>query len=502
MKNRTTFHRAAAILAAIVSLLCLTGAAFAASKDSLVVALTNEPDYLSTCDHDSLMGVQMNLLVFNGLIRIDLATLQPVGDLASSWSQESDTVWAFKLKNGVKFHNGETLTAEDVKASIEYAKTFSRSSTYTAAIEKVEAIDASTVRITTSAPTPNLLFDLGYHFNFILPKSLIDAKHNFANEPIGTGPYKFVRWNKGNFISFEAFDDYFDASRKASIKNLRFVMIPEGATRTMSLESGEVDFVYETAFSDIERLKSTPGITVEQIVSVENFFLFLNSVNTPFENADLRRAISYAIDREDIVAGALNGFGTPSYSTVSMGYAESTDRNAYKYDIEKAKEHLKAWGGDPSTVKLDIICSNSTKKAIATIMQAELAQIGINVSINEMDLASYLAAMQTTDLSSAIVSWSPANAMTYVTRFHSRRRQQTPGSVVDPKLDEMVTKMSTMMDADARGKLISDIIAEADDLCVFVPIYQVNYFRSHNADLQNVVCSATGYVDFNTMSWK
>lgn len=471
------------------------------SKDTLTVALTDEPDYLSTCDHDSLMGVQMNLLTYNGLVRIDMGTLQPVCDLAESYTQDSDTEWTFTLKQGVKFHNGDDFTADDVVASIAYAQSFPAAATYTGAIAAVEAVDPYTVKITTSVPTPNLLYDLAYHYNFIVPKGLIESGNDFSANPVGTGPYKFVEWSKGNSITFEAFDGYFDADRKASIPTLKFVIIPEGSTRTMSLESGEVDFVYSVASSDIDRLNSTDGIAVEQVVSVENFFLYLNCVNTPFQDVNLRKAVSYAINREDIVAGALNGYGTPSYSCVSMGYAESTDENGYTYDLDKAKEYLAAWGGDPSTVTLDIICSNDTKTAIATIMQAELAQIGINVTINEMDSASYQAAMRTTDLTSAIVSWSPANAMTYVQRFHSDRRNQTPACMVDDNLDVLVKEMNTTMDGEARSKMITNIIAEVNDLCPFVPIYQVNYFRAHNAALQNVVCSATGYVDFCTMSW-
>ena len=318
---------------------------------------------------------------------------------------------------------------------------------------------------------------------------------------MGTGPYKFTAWNKGNSITFEAFDEYFDETRKPSIPNLEFVIIPEGSTRTMSLESGEVDFVYSVAGSDIERLQSTEGITVDQVVSVENFFLYLNCVNTEVADENLRKAIAYGINREDIVAGALNGYGTPSYSCVSMGYAESTDENAYSYDPELAKQYLDAWGGDPSTVTLDIICSNDTKTAIATIMQAELAELGITVTINEMDSASYQAAMLTTDLTSAIVSWSPANAMTYVQRFHSDRRNQTPACLVDDTMDAMVEEMNVTMDTEARSQMITDIIAYANEICPFVPIYQVNYFRGYNSALQNVVCSATGYVDFCTMSW-
>lgn len=472
-----------------------------AVKDTLNVALTDEPDYLSTCDTDSLMGAQMNLLTYNGLTRIDMETLQPVLDLADSYTQDSDTEWTFSLKKGVTFHNGDTFTADDVKASIDYAQSFDRTATYTGSISEVQVVDANTVKIITSAPNPNLLYDLAYHFNCILPHSLIESGNDFSANPVGTGPYKLVSWDKGNTITFEANADYFDADRAPSIKNLVFSIIPEGTTRTMALESGDVDFVYSVASSDIDRLKSAEGIDVKEIVSVENFFLYLNAVNGDFTDSNLRLAVAYAINRDDIVAGALNGYGTPSYSCVSMGYTESVDTNAYSYDLDKAKEYLAAWGGDPSTVKLEIICSNDTKTAIATIIQAELAELGINVVIDSTDSATYQAAMATDTLSAAIVSWSPANAATYVSRFHSDRRGNTPASVATDKMDKLVEQLRVEMDANTRTQLIQEITAEANATCWFVPIYQVNYFRAHSTGLQNVVCSATGYVDFATMYW-
>ena len=473
----------------------------AESKDSLKVALTDEPNFLSTCDHDSLAAVQMNLLTFNGLTRIDFETLEPVCDLAESYTQDSDLEWTFKLKENVKFHDGSEFTAEDVDATINYAKSFPGSSSYTGNIDHCEVIDPHTVKIVTSVPTPNLLADLAYHFNFILPKALIEKGHDFSASPIGTGPYKYISWNKGNDLKFEAFEEYFDSDRKGKIKNLQFVIIPEGATRTMALEAGEVDFVYSVSSTDINRLKENPKIAMAEKVSLENFFLYFNCLNTPFENADLRKAVSYALNREEIVVGALNGFGTPSYSCVSAGYAESTDRNNYTYDLEKAKEYMAAWGGDPSTVTLDIICNNQTKKAIATIIQNQLSPLGIKVTINEMDSATYQAAMRETSLTSAIVSWSPANAMTYVQRFHNTRRENTPTSMVDAELDKMIEEMNVTMDSAKRSAMITEIIAKANELCPFAPIYLVNYFRAYDANLKNVSLSATGYVDFNTMSW-
>ena len=499
--QKRLMQRLAVCATAVLSIFYFHPHVCTAAEDTIVVALTNEPNSLTSCEHDSLMGVQMNLLTYNGLTRIDMKTLQPVCDLAQSYTQESDTVWVFKLREGVLFHNGDKMTADDVMATIQYAKKFPNSKNYTASMQKIEAVDPLTVRITTFAPNPNLLNDLAYHFNFILPKSLIDSGNDFNANPVGTGPYKFTRWNKGNSIAFEAFDEYFDAERRASIKTLRFVMIPEGTTRTMSLESGEVDFVYDIAPNDIARLLTTDGIAVANVTSVENFFLHLNCVSTPFKDVNLRKAIAYAINREEIIAGALSGHGTPSYSCVSMGYKESSLENAYSFNLNKAKEYMGAWGGDPASVTLDVICSNETKKAIATIMQDELSQIGIKVTVNEMDAASYQAAMTTLNLTAAIVSWSPSNAMTYIQRFQTSRRDAVPSSFADPQTDEPLSKINVCMDEKKRTAMIHDAIGLINDMCPFVPIYQVDYFRAHNANLKNVVCSATGYVDFSVMSW-
>ena len=135
------------------------------------------------------------------------------------------------------------------------------------------------------------------------------------------------------------------------------------------------------------------------------------------------------------------------------------------------------------------------------IMLVAVAPLHRAKKLRRLVAATYQAAMRTTDLTSAIVSWSPANAMTYVQRFHSDRRNQTPACLTDENMDAMVEEMNVTMDDATRSEMITDIIAYANEICPFVPIYQVNYYRAYNSALQNVVCSATGYVDFCTMSW-
>ena len=145
-------------------------------------------------------------------------------------------------------------------ATLEYAKSLPATTTYTSNMKSIEAVDDFTVKITTNEPYAGLLYDLGYHFNWILPKGLIESGNDFNENPIGTGPYKLVEWVSGDHLTFEAFDDYFDAERKAKIKNLEFTIIPEGVTRALALETGEVDFVWETNGADAASLLNNPDV--------------------------------------------------------------------------------------------------------------------------------------------------------------------------------------------------------------------------------------------------
>lgn len=131
-----------------------------------------------------------------------------------------------------------------------------------------------------------------------------------------------------------------------TIKNIIWKIIPEGTSRTLALETGEVDVIYNVETADIARLQANDKFHVEQKTSVDNYYMCLNTDVAPSNDVNLRQAINCAIDREAIIVGALNGYGTPSYSAVPMGYYGSWDANANRYDLEKAKSYLAAWGGD------------------------------------------------------------------------------------------------------------------------------------------------------------
>lgn len=468
-------------------------------KDTLTVAFTSEPPSLTTCDHDSLISVGFNMMTYNGLTRIDNATLQPVLDLASDYRVENEVDWIFTLKEGVKFHNGDDFTADDVVASLETAKANPASVNYTKNWQSIEALDPYTVKITTTQPYANVLEDLGYHFNWIMPKGLIESGHNFNEEPVGTGPYKLVNWTSGTSLTFEAFDGYFDAERAPKIKNIEFRIIPEGASRTMALEAGEIDFIWELNAADAANILANPDIKVEEVHSVDNVMLFLNVDR--FQDVNLRRAVAAAINRQDIIDGALRGYGVVNYTSISQGYPGYTEKDQIEYNVDKAKEYMAAWGGDPSTVSIEILVSNETRVAIATIIQSNLAQIGIDVKVTQLDTATYFDRWASGDYDSVIASWSPANDLTYINRYSVTRRQQYPGSYNNPDMDSLIEAASSNLDADSRVQQIQDIVATVNQDAPQISLYLSVWLRAHDVNLQGVTLSGTGYTSWNEMYW-
>lgn len=310
-----------------------------------------------------------------------------------------------------------------------------------------------------------------------------------------------MEWVSGDHLTFEAFDDYFDAERKAKIKNLEFTIIPEGVTRALALETGEVDFVWETNGADAASLLNNPDVKVEQVDSVDNVILFLNNDVAPFDDVNLRRAIACAINRQDIIDGALSGYGVVNYSAIAQGLWGSTTKDQLEYNVDKAKEYLAAWGGDPASVNLSILVTNETRVAVATIIQSNLAELGINVKVESMDTATYFEKWSSGDYTGLIASWSPSNALTYVQRYVTDRRVQYAGSYNNPEMNKLILDAQSTLDDDARMEKIENIVSIVNQDSPQISLFQSVWLRAHDAKLQGVVLSGTGYTDYNMMYW-
>ena len=459
--------------------------------DVLTLAMASEPTTLNPYDHAAVTSSYMNQLTYNKLFRLDVETLEPVMDLCESYENIDELTWRFKVKEGVKFHNGDELTAEDVKASLEYARTFTASDKYTKFWSAVEVIDTYTVEVKTHTPYALILNDLATNGNTILSKKLIDEGNDFNLNPIGTGPYQYVEWVLGDKITFTKNDNYFDADHQPQITELVWRIIPEGTSRTIALEAGEIDMIIDVDTNDINRMDESETIEVLSVPGTRMAFFGLNNEAAPFNNIDFRRAMMAAIDREAVMMVAVNGQGSVTTSPNPQTFQGANEEGTIGYDVEKAKEYLAASGIDPTTVTFSCMTYTDETRRTAEVIQAYLQEIGVHMEIESLDFEASVGGYTASDL------------LTYMKgMWHSISiGASNLCRLNDPEIDAMINPAEQTLDAAERTALLSEICTKINEKALMVSLYTTTYVRAYNADLQGMDVSASGYTLYQDLYW-
>lgn len=480
----------------------------AIDKDTVVIATADETPSLSSAGHNATAGEYVNQLTYNGLFRLD-RDINPVPSLVKEYTVEKDengeeSIWVMTLHEGVKFHDGSDLTSDDVIATLEYVKTQPEVRTYTTSVVGTEKVDDLTFKIFTDGASASLPYDLSHHGNGILSKELIDAGNDFNTNPIGTGPYKFVDWTRGEQITFTAHDDYFDKDRAAKIKNITWKIIPEGSSRTIALEAGEIDYIIELDSTSLDSLNANADITVLDVPSLSHNWLTVNNEVEPFDNVDVRKALNSAINREDVITVALDGAGIPTTAQTPEGMLGFTSEGWEDYDVDVAKAHLADWGGDPASIELDIICSNDTKSRAAEVIQANLKEIGIEASISSMDLATYLSATADGNFTGFIGGFTASNMVSFLQGvYHSENiGASNKTRTNNPELDALIDKAAKTVDQDERGKVLEEATIILNNEAYQMPLYQNAIISAHSTNLDNTFIRANGIFSVEDWNWK
>ena len=473
----------------------------ASTKDTLIIATANETPSLTTNLHNATAGDYINQMTHNGLFVIteDLST---VPALCESYEILSDTEWLFHLRKGVKFHNGMEMTAKDVKASLELCKESPMVSQYGKSTGTIEVVDDYTVKITTDGPQSGLLCDLCHHGNAILPAELIESGHDFNKEPIGTGPYKVVAWNKGESVELEAFEDYWGGA--PAIKHVTWKIIPEGSSRTMALEAGEVDYISEVETTDIGRLMDNPNITVYNKAGTTQNWLMMNNEKAPFDNKDFRRAIDAAIDKQAVIQVALSGNASVSDSLAPECFPGVVADGAPTFDTEKAKEYMAASGLNPADCGFSIICSDDTKLRMGQVIQSCLKEtLGIDVTLESMDLATYLDQTASGDYQTAIGGYTSSNLLAFSTGvYHSisingSNKTRTNSATIDG----LIEKLQATLDPEENLKVATELSKALNEECAQVPLFVKNDIRAYNAKMQGFNMNPGGDTRIEKYYW-
>ncbi|MDD3268522.1 MAG: ABC transporter substrate-binding protein [Syntrophomonadaceae bacterium] len=336
--------------------------------------------------------------LYETLVRLD-SDLKLIPGLADSWeSQQDGKVWVFHLKKDVLFHDGTPFTAEAVKYS--YGDRGYVTKVKTLQLESVDAIDDYTVKFTCVRPIPLPTYLTHIAWPIVSPSS-IDSEGKFKT-PIGTGPFKFVSYSKGQEVVLAKNENYW--GEKSKLDKVVFKIIPDASTRVMALTSGDVDMSIKIPETDVAKLEKNPQISVHRKLTTFTDFLQFNCARAPFDDVNVRKAAAYAIDTQGIVKSILNNIGIAAQGrpySPSMMYS-SKDLPLYSQDFNKAKACLAAAGwedrnGDgiceknDQTLQVDLILTPSwsaRQQKIAEACQAQLNKAGFAVNVKQMETAA------------------------------------------------------------------------------------------------------------------
>ena len=380
MTKITTLALAALLGTALVPALAPTDAE--AAKTSLTMGMVLEPPHLDpTAGAPAAIDEVVYSNLFEGLTRIG-SKGEVLPGLAESWDISDDgKTYTFKLRSGVKFHDGTDFNAEDAKFSLDRARAEGSTNAQKAlfaGIESVEVVDPQTLKVTLSSPAGNFLFNMGWgDAVMVAPESADSNKTN----PVGTGPFKFSKWAKGASVDLVRNEDYWGNAPALEKATFRFISDPAAALSAMM--AGDVDaFANFPAPESIPQLRADPRFEVVVGSTEGETILTTNNTKKPFDDIRVRQAIAHAIDRQAIIDGAMFGLGTPIGTHFAPHHPAYVDMvNRYPQDAEKAKKLL-ADAGYPEGFKATIKLPPPTyARRGGEIVASQLRKIGIELEI-------------------------------------------------------------------------------------------------------------------------
>ena len=499
---------------------------------TLVIGLASEIMTLDPADYRERTTETVIRNMFDGLVT-RTTDGRVVQELAESATLVDDTTWEFVLKQGVTFHNGEALTAEDVKFTfdriisengIDYpeAHTSPRKGLISP-LESVEIVDDYTVRLHLSAPWP-VAMQMFVHQQ-IIPKDYFEEVGNegFVKAPVGCGPFKFVEGTLSDQIVVERFDDYYGGADELPpvgpprLDRVIFKMLPEASTRVAALRAGEVNIIQSVPSHMIPLLATDPNVRVVSGPSTRPAWMEMNVSQPPFDDVRVRLAINYAIDAETIVETVLGGLGIviPGPLSPYNNFADPT-LEPYGYDPDKALELLAeaGWTDSDDDGFLDkngekfsfVIDTRPSNKANAEAVVGQLQDLSIDATVRVWGDYSVLKPLLLGCERTAFVGDWGDSAFDPVGHFEAKWHTQVEGTgngrgnfscYSNPRVDELIAAGEVEPDVERRHEIYNEaqqiVYEEVPAAFLFLP----DTIEACTANVQNWTVSADGRLNMH-----
>jgi len=417
-----------------------------------------------------------------------------VKELCKDFKRTSATEWHFTIWDNVKYHDGSTLTIDDVVYSLNRAKGSAAIGAMFKPVKEIKKVDNRTVAIITDGPYPAMTTALTHVATCIVPKAYAERceKTKDWSKPIGSGRYKFASRLIGDTVKFERFDGYFNKAELAENKTLTIKVIPEGSNRTIAIETGAADLNVEFTPNDYDRVMKNPKLKLWDNPSSLVWHLGMDNTNNWFKNKLVRQAVGFAVDREGCMKVGHNGRGRVLFNSCTFAHSPQclggvqNPLNMYSYNPEKAKALMKEANCPGFTTQLVVFRDEAER--IAQAVQAYLAEINIKVEVVRIEnavfptyIASHKAPMFVTSWGSY---WDPEG---FLPRRFTPMGFGGPNRVwyQNPKLDEMIAEGRTFDEAKriAVYKRVQEFMAEE---APEVDLYVTKVYALSNANLRGV----------------
>ena len=472
-------------------------------RTDLVIAV--DTDYETLHPVNTSMSIETNLVnqIYDTLA-IDNPD-DPTGDMipriAESWEVSEDGLcYTFHLRQGVKFHNGTELTAEDIGFSLDLCAASEYQGTMVDGMDHWEIVDDYTINVYTATPYAPFL------------RSVVDVpigcksyyesvdEDTFSQQPIGCGPYQFVSHSEGTSFVLKAFDDYYGGA--PAIKDVTFKVIADVASMSIGLQGHQIDFA-EVDASVLSTLEAAEGVNITTADATTFGFIAMNTQVEPYSNVAFRQAVNYAIDRDALITAYLEGQGTANSNLLTPdreGYSES--QTQYTYDPEKAKELLAECGYADGFDAGSFIVAEQYK-LMAQIVQADLAAVGITCELEILEFNAYLDKLMDGDFGMTCLQMalegdtqqvSLALTADYIGMANNARWS-------DERVETLFQQAVETVDEDERNAIYEEIFTIVQDEAVYCVLYNPTMLFASQEGLTTGTIALEGYYYLQNFSW-